>query len=88
MLRCGPGSLQGGSWARSSCCCSLSHGPTEGRNADAWNGAARNGGLRFVGWLRHIVRPAVGEVMNRVSLVLSIAAMVYLVYAMLRPERF
>ena len=35
-----------------------------------------------------VVRPRVGDVMTLVSLILSIAAFVYLVYAMLRPEKF
>ena len=46
------------------------------------------GRVRRDGRLRHVLRSPVGEVMTLLSLVLSIAAMVYLVYAMLRPERF
>ena len=53
-----------------------------------WHGATRNGRVRCDGRLRHVLRSAVGDVMDLVSLVLSIAAMVYLIYAMLRPERF
>ena len=34
------------------------------------------------------VRPRVGAVMTLLSLILSLAAFVYLVYAMLRPEKF
>jgi K+-transporting ATPase KdpF subunit len=34
------------------------------------------------------VRPRVGEPMTLLSLFLSVAAFAYLVYAMLRPEKF
>ncbi len=35
-----------------------------------------------------VLRPCVGDVMTLLSLLLSVAAFVYLVYAMLRPEKF
>ena len=38
--------------------------------------------------LRRALRSGVGDVMTMLSLVLSVAAFVYLVYAMLRPEKF
>jgi K+-transporting ATPase KdpF subunit len=34
------------------------------------------------------MRPRLGEVMTLLSLLLSVAAFAYLVYAMLRPEKF
>jgi K+-transporting ATPase KdpF subunit len=35
-----------------------------------------------------LVSSGVGEIMTQLALMLSIAAFAYLVYAMLRPERF
>jgi K+-transporting ATPase KdpF subunit len=34
------------------------------------------------------VRPGVGDAMTTLSLLLAVAAFVYLLYAMLRPEKF
>ena len=44
--------------------------------------------LRRDARLRHFMRSRVGDAMTLLSLILSVAAFVYLVYAMLRPEKF
>ena len=58
------------------------------RDVNPWNDCVRACHVRGDAGLHQPVRSRVGETMTALSLLLSVAAFIYLVYAMLRPEKF